>query len=127
MSVACSSPKADVVFVIDSSGSIGSNNFRKVKNFVKNVVGSFDISNNTVRVGLVQFSDYAVVEFDLLKYSSTNDVTAAVSALQYHGASSKRHLYTLAIKAYNSIEKCLPSTLCQRKHNDKKPSYIAFA
>ena len=102
MSVACSSPKADVVFVIDSSGSIGSNNFRKVKNFVKNVVGSFDISNNTVRVGLVQFSSSSVVEFDLLKYSSANGVTTAVSALQYHGGGSKRHLYTLAIKAYIS-------------------------
>ena len=51
--VACRSPKADVVFVIDSSGSIKSSNFLKVKNFVKNVVRSFDISNNTVRVGLV--------------------------------------------------------------------------
>jgi len=102
--VACSSPKADVVFVIDSSGSIKSYNFVKVKNFVTNVVGSLGISNNTVRVGLVQFSDYAVVEFDLLKYSSTNDVTAAVSALRYYSDGSTHHLYALAIKLYKCIE-----------------------
>jgi len=95
--VACRSPKADVVFVIDSSGSIKSSNFLKVKNFVKNVVRSFDISNNTVRVGLVQFSRYAVLEFDLLRYSNKSDITAAVQALRYHSSGREHHLRAFVI------------------------------
>ena len=81
--VVCSSPKADVVFIIDSSGSIRISNFAKVKSFIRNVVSSFELSNSTVRVGLVQFSDLAVVEFDLLTYSNTDDVVSAVDALLY--------------------------------------------
>ena len=87
--VVCRSSKADVVFVIDSSGSIGRNNFVKVQNFIKNIVDSFGISNNTVRVGLVQFSSSVVVEFNLLRYSNKNDITAAVQALQYHDGGKK--------------------------------------
>jgi len=81
--IACSSPKADVVFVVDSSASIGIDNFRKVKTFIKGVVRSFNVSHKAVRVGLVQFSDDDVIELDLRSGSNVFDVTQAVSALHH--------------------------------------------
>jgi len=79
----CRSPKADVVFVVDGSGSIESSNFRKVKSFIQQVVDSFDIGNETVRVGFIQFSDSANIQFDLRRYSSKDVVRAAVQGTPY--------------------------------------------
>jgi len=81
---ACTSPTADVVFVVDSSGSIGSSDFREVKSFIGSVVDAFDISGDKVRVALVQFSSNAVVEFNLQRYSNKRSVKAAVAALPYY-------------------------------------------
>ena len=83
---ACSSPKADIVFVVDSSGSISSYDFDKVRSFIESVVDSFDISSDTVRVGLIQFSDDDYVEFDLSEYSSKQAVKTAVEAIPYYGS-----------------------------------------
>jgi len=80
----CSSPKADFVFVLDGSGSIGSSNFNKVKSFVQSVVEAFDISSEKVRVGLIEFSSQAEVQFDLLRYSNKQDVMSAVGRMPYN-------------------------------------------
>ena len=82
---ACSSPTADVVFIVDGSGSIGSSNFREVKLFIVSVVDSFEISNETVRVGLIEFSSSAAVQFHLQQYSNKEDAKTAVAAIPYHG------------------------------------------
>jgi len=94
---ACSSPKADVVFVVDSSGSIGSRNFQKVKSFIVSVVDSFEISNETVRVGLIEFSDSAYIEFDLQQYSNKSDVKAAVAAIPYYGQGKSTPVYLIPL------------------------------
>ena len=101
--VACSSPKADVVFVVDSSASIGIDNFRKVKTFIKGVVRSFNVSHEAVRVGLVQFSDDDVIELDLRSGSNVFDVTQAVSALHYFKDGNTRHLCI----RYSTVDKTL--------------------
>ena len=81
--LACSSPKADVVFIVDGSASIQSQNFEKVKSLVQSVVEAFDISNKTVRVALIEFSDYAEVQFDLEQYSDKDAVKRAVGRIPY--------------------------------------------
>jgi len=83
---ACSSPKADIVFVIDGSASIQPDNFNKVKSFVQRVVEAFDISNETVRVALIEFSDHAEVQFDLQQHGDKDAVKRAVEAIRYFGA-----------------------------------------
>ena len=81
----CSSPKADVVFVLDGSGSIKISNFESVKSFVQSVVEAFDVSSEKVRVGLIEFSTDAEVQFDLLRYSNKQDVKSAVGGMPYYG------------------------------------------
>ena len=56
-----------------------------MKSFVQSVVEAFDISNKTVRVGLIEFSKSAVMQFDLLQYSSKQDVKTAVGRIPYYG------------------------------------------
>jgi len=95
---ACSSLRADVIFVVDSSGSIESSNFRNVRSFVANVVDAFDISSDKVRVGLIEFSDDAYVEFDLEEYSNKRSIQAAIAAIPYYRSGQQTrvlymHLY----------------------------------
>ena len=46
---------ADVIFVIDGSGSLGESDFDNIKYFVTDVVSSLDIGPNKTRVGLINF------------------------------------------------------------------------
>ncbi|KAK3582071.1 hypothetical protein CHS0354_013449 [Potamilus streckersoni] len=52
----CGSKPADIYFVIDSSASIGVNNFKQVLHFVKDIASIFDIGKEKTRVGLLTFS-----------------------------------------------------------------------
>ena len=97
---ACTSPTADVVFVVDGSGSIGSSNFREVKSFIGSVVDAFDISSTKVRVALIQFSNNAVVEFNLRRYSNKRSVKAAVAGLPYNGGGKQTRVL---LKQLNTV------------------------
>ena len=65
----CSS-QADVVFVLDSSGSLDEPNFEHIKNFVSNLVTDLDIDGGKIRVGVVTYSDYAEPRFNLNRYNT---------------------------------------------------------
>ena len=47
---------ADIVFVLDGSGSIGSTNFELCKSFVRSVVEEFEIGLDKYRIGVQQYS-----------------------------------------------------------------------
>ncbi|KAM4606910.1 collagen alpha-3(VI) chain isoform 2-T2 [Discoglossus pictus] len=55
----------DVVFLIDSSTRTGADGLANIRDFILEVVQSFNIGPNKVRVGLVQFSDDAASDFYL--------------------------------------------------------------
>ncbi len=54
----------DLGFLIDASGSIGVDNFLKIQDFVKKIVGAFDVRDNGTHVGAIWYSDDAEVAFD---------------------------------------------------------------
>ena len=56
---------ADIVFVLDGSGSIGSSNFEIVRDFVINVVNEFEVSPNNYQFGVQQFSDGKYFKFQM--------------------------------------------------------------
>ena len=80
----CSS-KLDIVFVIDSSGSIRSERFPKVLNFVNSIVDQYEVSSDATRIGAVVFSDSASVQFQLNAFKSKQDVMSAVSQIKFIG------------------------------------------
>ena len=49
--------------MLDASGSVGSTNFKKMKDFVVDVVKSFDIGVNKTKVSVVKFSSSVNTEF----------------------------------------------------------------
>ena len=53
--IGCNGDRADVVFVVDASGSIGESNFNKIIDFVRNIVNQLDIDSGRIRVGMVTF------------------------------------------------------------------------
>ena len=78
-----------MVFVLDSSGSVSSENFELVKNFTKNVLRQADIDGGSVRVGVNVYSDDDQVAFNLNTYSNKADVFNAIDALQFTGGGTE--------------------------------------
>ena len=52
----CSTPEIDMVYVIDGSGSIGDDNFKRIKDFIQQLNKRFVIGTNDVRVGIQEYS-----------------------------------------------------------------------
>ncbi|XP_036123248.1 collagen alpha-4(VI) chain-like [Molossus molossus] len=74
---------ADIVFLVDSSTSIGPQNFQKVKNFLHSVVMGLDISSDHVRVGLAQYNDNIYPAFRLNQYPLKSVVLEHIQNLPY--------------------------------------------
>ncbi|EPY86124.1 alpha 3 type VI collagen-like protein [Camelus ferus] len=79
--------KRDIIFLLDGSLNVGKTNFPYVRDFVMNVVNSLDVGSDSVRVGLVQFSDTPVTEFSLDTYQTKPELLAHVRQLQLQGGS----------------------------------------
>ncbi|XP_036188539.1 collagen alpha-5(VI) chain isoform X1 [Myotis myotis] len=82
--------EADFYFLIDGSGSIGSEDFKQIKNFMLGVIDMFSIGPDRVRVGAVQYSTTQRVEFDIHTYTNEVALRQAVSSIQqlYGGTST---------------------------------------
>ncbi|XP_074051889.1 collagen alpha-6(VI) chain-like isoform X1 [Macrotis lagotis] len=80
---ACKDKRADIMFLVDSSGSIGLENFAKMKTFMKNLVSKSQIGADQVQVGVVQFSDNNKEEFQLDKYRTRKEIFDAIDAMPY--------------------------------------------
>ena len=80
--------KGDIVFVLDSSASIGSHNWFVVKQFVMDVVRGLKISEAQTRVGVVSFSTMTVTNFHLEEYFDADDMSAAIWELLYMAGST---------------------------------------
>ena len=63
------------MFLVDSSGSVGRDNFARLLDFVNRVVDEMNIAYNHTRVGLVSFSNRAWISFTLDKYVKTTSFT----------------------------------------------------
>uniref|UniRef100_F7EWH1 VWFA domain-containing protein n=1 Tax=Monodelphis domestica TaxID=13616 RepID=F7EWH1_MONDO len=78
---ACKDVKADVMFLVDSSRSIGLENFGKMKTFMKNLVNKSQIGEDQVQVGIVQFSDVNKEEFQLNRYWTQHEIFDAIDRM----------------------------------------------
>lgn len=85
---ACEKEKADLVFLLDMSGSISVENYAIMINFTAELLKSFKVSNKFVRVGLAQFSDTPSHEFFLNDYSNEEEVVSHVLRLKYSGGNT---------------------------------------
>lgn len=75
----------ELVFVIDSSESVGPENFEIIKDFVAALVDRVTVGRNATRIGLVLYSLEVRVQFNLLRYTTRQDVKQAIRTIPYMG------------------------------------------
>uniref|UniRef100_A0A672J5L7 Collagen alpha-1(XXVIII) chain n=1 Tax=Salarias fasciatus TaxID=181472 RepID=A0A672J5L7_SALFA len=83
--VKCKESPMELVFVIDSSESVGPENFEIIKDFVTRLVDGTTVGRNTTRIGLVLYSLDVQLEFNLARYVNKQDVKQAVRKMLYMG------------------------------------------
>lgn len=77
----CENMKIDIMFLVDSSGSIGNENFQKMKTFMKRLLEKTEIGPDKTHVGVVQFSDESKEEFQLNTYFTHQEVDDAIDRM----------------------------------------------
>ena len=71
----CEKKKADLVLLIDTSGSISNADYSTMTAFMTELISSFEISQELVRVGVAQFSSRPKKEFYLNQFHTAEEVT----------------------------------------------------
>ncbi|XP_069589428.1 collagen alpha-3(VI) chain isoform X1 [Ranitomeya imitator] len=79
--------KRDVVFLVDGSRGAASE-FNNVKSLIERIVATMDVSPDTTRVAVVQYSEDPKVEFLLNAHSTKEEVQSAVRRIRPKGGSS---------------------------------------
>jgi collagen type VI alpha len=88
----CKQIQADVVIVVDSSGSVGSANFRKMQGFINQLIDKADIGKKAFNFGLISFSNSVYDIFSLSKYDSKTAMKNAVNSMRYISGATYTHL-----------------------------------
>ncbi|XP_069813976.1 collagen alpha-1(VII) chain-like [Dendropsophus ebraccatus] len=85
----CAKLKADIVFLVDESSSIGPSNFNKVKDFLYRIVSYFPrIGPQGTQIAIVQYSGEPRTEFFLNQHTERNSVLKAIRNMQYFGGNT---------------------------------------
>ncbi|KAB1258027.1 Collagen alpha-1 chain [Camelus dromedarius] len=84
----CKSVHYDLVFLLDTSSSVGKEGFEKVRQWVANLVDTFEVGADRTRVGVVRYSDRPATAFELDHFGSRAEVRAAARRLTYHGGNT---------------------------------------
>ncbi|XP_051264917.1 collagen alpha-1(XII) chain isoform X5 [Dicentrarchus labrax] len=113
----CKGAKADVVFLIDGSWSIGEESFTKVVQFVSGMIGAFDkIGPSGMQVSFVQYSDEAKTEFRLNAYHNKSSAMGSLPQIRYRGGNTKtgvalKHTYEKAFSLENGMRRNVPRVI----------------
>ncbi|CAK8673900.1 unnamed protein product [Clavelina lepadiformis] len=94
--ISCPHFALDLIFLLDGSFSVGVDNFKRVKDWMKSVASHFIINDDTTRLGVVQYSHfyknmplneqpYMVTEIALGEYTDQEAFMKAVNKIKLHG------------------------------------------
>ncbi|XP_050828454.1 collagen alpha-1(XXI) chain isoform X1 [Serinus canaria] len=85
----CRTAPADLVFILDGSYSVGPENFEIIKSWLVNITRNFDIGPKFIQVGVVQYSDYPVLEIPLGAHESTENLIREMESIHYLGGNTR--------------------------------------
>ena len=82
----CADLKLDIVLLLDTSGSVGKDNFGKVLDFAKGLINLVSIDNDDIRVGVIQFATDVKPIFYLNDFIKDKDsMLDAIDNIVYEG------------------------------------------
>lgn len=99
----CEKQKADLVFLLDESGSIGErnpNDYMTMKNFTIDLVNSFNVAKDFVRVGLAKFSVNPEHKFFLNEYFDREAIVSLIQGLDQRKGGTNIGLALKSIHKY---------------------------
>ena len=123
----------DLVFVLDVSKSIGGRNrslkfgdpnFRNVTTFVNNFIRNIRIGPDDSLVGVILFARYAVVNFNVSRYTNKSHLEDAIDSLVYSEITKPNHIGTNTPHALNLLRTAGRSGGELRLRNDSSTSKI---
>ncbi|XP_052016963.1 matrilin-2 isoform X3 [Apodemus sylvaticus] len=79
----CENKRADLVFIIDSSRSVNTHDYAKVKEFILDILQFLDIGPDVTRVGLLQYGSTVKNEFSLKTFKKKSEVERAVKRMRH--------------------------------------------
>ena len=87
----CHVSNLDLIFVLDSSGSVGYNNFQLIKALTYNITNSFEVNPDHIHVGVITYATYTYIRFYLNTYDTKSQVLQAISNLPYTAGGTYTH------------------------------------
>ncbi|XP_064444154.1 matrilin-2 isoform X4 [Mirounga angustirostris] len=79
----CENKRVDLVFIIDSSRSVNTHDYAKVKEFIVDILQFLDIGPDVTRVGLLQYGSTIKNEFSLKTFKRRSEVERAVKRMRH--------------------------------------------
>ncbi|RXM36309.1 Vitrin [Acipenser ruthenus] len=80
--------KVDIVFLMDGSWSIGKRRFKIQKEFLADISQALDVGMAGPMLGIIQFGDDPVTEFNLKSYSSSRELKPVIEKIVQKGGLS---------------------------------------
>ncbi|KAK1903413.1 Collagen alpha-3(VI) chain [Dissostichus eleginoides] len=77
-------PRKDVVFLVDGSDGVGLE-FPIIQEFIRRVVDNLNVGENKIRIGVVQYGDFAQVDMYLNTHKTKEGVLNAVREMSHRG------------------------------------------
>ena len=77
-------PRKDIVFLVDGSDGVG-RDFPIIQEFIRRVVESLNVGENKIRIGVIQYGDYAQADMYLNSHTTKEGVLNAVREMRHRG------------------------------------------
>lgn len=77
-------PRKDIIFLVDGSDGVG-REFPIIQEFIRRVVDSLNVGENKVRIGVVQYGDFAQADMYLNAHTTKEGVLNAVRGIRQRG------------------------------------------
>lgn len=87
----CSAP-LDILFVMDSSYSVGKRGFERSRHYMLKLCEALDISTDKVRVGVVQYGSTPKLEISIDSYNNKEDLKKRMKKIHYRGGNTQTGL-----------------------------------
>ena len=78
--------------MLDASGSIGSNNFIRMKSFVKDILTSFEIGPDATHVGVIRYESSASIVIPLGSITNHTQLNNSIDNIVYTAGGTNTHL-----------------------------------